>query len=26
VLFVITFGVNILARRVANAGFSGREG
>jgi len=26
VLFVITFGVNIVARRVANAGFSGREG
>ncbi len=26
VLFVITFGVNIFARRVANSGFSGREG
>jgi phosphate transport system permease protein len=26
VLFVITFGVNVLARRIANSGFSGREG
>lgn len=26
VLFVITFGVNVVARRVANAGFSGADG
>jgi phosphate transport system permease protein len=26
VLFVLTFGVNVLARRVARAGFSGAEG
>lgn len=26
VLFVITFGVNALARRIANAGFSGADG
>ena len=26
VLFVITFGVNAIARRIANAGFSGADG
>jgi ABC-type phosphate transport system permease subunit len=26
VLFVLTFGVNVIARRIARAGFSGAEG
>ena len=26
VLFVLTFGVNALARRIANSGFSGADG
>jgi phosphate transport system permease protein len=26
VLFIITFGVNAIARKIANAGFSGADG
>jgi hypothetical protein len=26
VLFVLTFGVNVVARRIARAGFSGADG